>query len=895
MILETKSVRAVATALLAAVASAALSAETTPGMAAAAARAWARENASLAGGRREVRSVAAIRDDDGTPLWYEVSMEGGGGLVVSADTEVEPVVAAFDGCEGGIPKGHPLHALLLRDMRSRLASVDGSAPAAVKAADKAAAGGAGATAGGTGGARDARARAKRKWERLAGSGAAAEPGGAKMAVSPSGEVLPDRIWSYLYGWSSHELDHWNQNGWNRYVDLPTLYDRYTPDHDPCGCVATAGASLLQFFRVSRAPAATRDCSVDGLPVELATKGTAYDWSLLDPVRWEGGPTLTRAQQDLLGRVTYDVGVCIGTGYWEDGSAASVRDLAQSLREDFGLAQARWTSEVTPACFEKLIYNPVRSGLPVVLGIYGWGSHAVVAVGYGEDDSGTAYTRIFMGWGGTGDAWYALPNVDDYRAVDDAITLIGDSSRVVPICVRVTTPSGDGVAFEPVLVNGREAGRTTADGFFATTVPTNAATYAVSCRGRSATATVGEGLGVAYDWLFAEEAAELLPDTIRLTVEPAASELKVYHSPVEARAAALALGRPLFVLSGADWCGYCGIVKNYLKGLGSAFADRFVFYYCNIDNDAWGMALGAPDYGVFDPRPFHHSRGWSEDNGLLADDGGGVEERVQAVLDKGWAAWRGRAAAPAKVRISGPGFAYRATRYSVAATFPDGTVADLSDGATWTRVSGTAATLSATGVLRPVSGATGTVVVRGTAVLWGQTYTRTLAVKILRPSTPYKVKFNANGGKGKMAVQKMKYGKAAKLRRNAFVRDGWIFAGWAVKGKGPVAYADAAKVKDVGGGATARTLYAIWARPTYKVKFLANGGKGKMAVQAFRYGQAQKLSANKFKRKGYVFKGWARTKADAKAGKAAFKNKKAVKNLTTTGKTVKLYAVWKKKK
>ena len=86
--------------------------------------------------------------------------------------------------------------------------------------------------------------------------------------------------------------------------------------------------------------------------------------------------------------------------------------------------------------------------------------------------------------------------------------------------------------------------------------------------------------------------------------------------------------------------------------------------------------------------------------------------------------------------------------------------------------------------------------------------------------------------------------------------------------------------------------------TYKVAFNANGGtlpKGKaMAAQTMTYGKAKKLSANKFTRSGYKFAGWAKSKALAKKGKVAYKNKKSVKNLTTTGKTVKLYAVWKKK-
>ena len=156
---------------------------------------------------------------------------------------------------------------------------------------------------------------------------------------------------------------------------------------------------------------------------------------------------------------------------------------------------------------------------------------------------------------------------------------------------------------------------------------------------------------------------------------------------------------------------------------------------------------------------------------------------------------------------------------------------------------------------------------------------------------YKVKFVANGGKGAMSAQKMVYGKSAKLNANKFKRSGFVFAGWAKKKNGAVAFKNKAAVKNLTTTGKTVKLYAQWAKKNYKVKFFANGGKGKMAVQKMVYGKSAKLKANKFKRTGYKFAGWAKTKK----GAVAFKNKKAVKNLTTTGKTVKLYAVWNKKK
>ena len=163
---------------------------------------------------------------------------------------------------------------------------------------------------------------------------------------------------------------------------------------------------------------------------------------------------------------------------------------------------------------------------------------------------------------------------------------------------------------------------------------------------------------------------------------------------------------------------------------------------------------------------------------------------------------------------------------------------------------------------------------------------------------YKVAYRGNGGKlpkgSKMSAQSLGWGTSAKLKANRFKRTGWVFLGWATSKNGAVRYGNKAAVKNLRSDGSTVTLYARWAKRKYKVRFLANGGSGTMAVQKMTYGKAKKLSANKFVRDGYTFKGWAKSKALAKKGKVAFKNKKAVKNLVKTGKTVKLYAVWRKR-
>jgi uncharacterized repeat protein (TIGR02543 family) len=77
-----------------------------------------------------------------------------------------------------------------------------------------------------------------------------------------------------------------------------------------------------------------------------------------------------------------------------------------------------------------------------------------------------------------------------------------------------------------------------------------------------------------------------------------------------------------------------------------------------------------------------------------------------------------------------------------------------------------------------------------------------------------------------------------------------------------------------------------------VKFYANGGTGTMSKQKIVRGKTKSLKANAFTRDGYKFVGW-NTKKDG-SGKS-YKDMQKVKNLAKAGKTIKLYAQWKKVK
>ena len=104
-----------------------------------------------------------------------------------------------------------------------------------------------------------------------------------------------------------------------------------------------------------------------------------------------------------------------------------------------------------------------------------------------------------------------------------------------------------------------------------------------------------------------------------------------------------------------------------------------------------------------------------------------------------------------------------------------------------------------------------------------------------PNT-YTVKFNANGGNGKMADQTMIYDTSVSLTANAFIKAGYNFAGWSESEGGEVKYPDGTSVKNL----TAEndktiTLYAVWTAKKVIPPFDSGDG----AVQSTKYNGSAK--------------------------------------------------------
>ena len=96
---------------------------------------------------------------------------------------------------------------------------------------------------------------------------------------------------------------------------------------------------------------------------------------------------------------------------------------------------------------------------------------------------------------------------------------------------------------------------------------------------------------------------------------------------------------------------------------------------------------------------------------------------------------------------------------------------------------------------------------------------------LNGSTHYAVRFNANGGSGKMYDQAIAADATADLTANAFTRTGYTFSGWNTQANGSgTDYADGATVSGLALAGQTANLYAQWT-PSTNIALTANTHDG----------------------------------------------------------------------
>jgi formylglycine-generating enzyme required for sulfatase activity len=365
--------------------------------------------------------VETFKGASGEAEYYVVSLQPTGFVIVPADDEVEPIVAF---CPVGTYD--PSFASPMGEM------VSGDLPERVKDAR--------AEKHDRGNALHGRFfKARDKWEKLKAIADAAGPLAGVDTVSDV-RVAP------------MTETQWSQDEAGCGLDC---YNIYTPNNYVCGCVATAMAQMMRYYQHPVAPLRTGPFSitVDGATQSKYLRGGdgsggPYNWSamVLSP-----NCSTSLSQRQAIGALTYDAGVAAHMKYTSSSSGAWLEDARTAFTSVFNYSNAvcggtyHSNSELGNGKYAMLNPN-LDAGLLCMIGIYGYGGHAVVVDGYGFVGS-TIYHHINMGWAGDSDAWYNLPDIGTGYYFDTLSKIIYNMYKTGTgeiISGRVLTDGGDPV-------------------------------------------------------------------------------------------------------------------------------------------------------------------------------------------------------------------------------------------------------------------------------------------------------------------------------------------------------------------------------------------------------------------------------------------------------------------
>ncbi|MCJ7777185.1 MAG: C10 family peptidase [Sedimentisphaerales bacterium] len=408
----------------------------------------------------QIAAVETFTNETDEPIYYIVYLQPSGFVIVSSDDLLEPIIGfSEDGIYDPSPQ-NPLGALVTQDLKGRLAKVKADQNPQKEIGYL------------------TLSDAQSKWYNLITVAEVSKDNISSLSLSKTSDI---RVAPLIQSkWA--QTDVCNKNCFNYYI----------PNY-PCGCVATAMAQLMRYHRHPTAGIGKHSFTfkIDGRPRRAETLGGdglggAYNW---DNMVLIPDCTISNIQLQAIGALCYDAGISVEMEYTADGSSADALIGADVLTTIFQYSNAVKGFNKGNNIGSGLtgMINPnLDAGFPVILGIWReQGGHAVICDGYGQNSS-TLYHHLNMGWAGSYDAWYNLPNIDAqtmYTSVISCLYNIFVSGTGEIISGRVTDKSGNPISGAIVTAKSTSRGRyettTNLNGIYALAKIPSASNYTIS--------------------------------------------------------------------------------------------------------------------------------------------------------------------------------------------------------------------------------------------------------------------------------------------------------------------------------------------------------------------------------------------------------------------------------
>ena len=360
---------------------------------------------------KSIKNVCSFSNATGQLLYYLVNFEKEGFVIVSPNDLIEPIIS-FSGT-GYLDTNpqNPLFDFLEADLSERISSIKNFSKFSLQK-------------------RLATSSNKTKWQNLF-SAAKNSKASISSVDDPRVDPLVETKWSQSTSGGNVCYNYYTP----RFVGSTVHWDAGTSGNYVCGCVATA---LAQFLRHREYPTTGIGSGSNVVSItEKDSSGTIINSSYNIYRNFRGGddsggvypwaempliPTSsTLAQRQNIGRLTYDCGVSVNMSYSNRGSGTDTLRCKNALVDVFNYTNAikgyRSAGELVGNGLYEMVNPNLDAGIPTILGITGPnGGHAIICDGYGFNLS-TLYHHLNMGWSGSDDAWYDLPNIGTWANFD----------------------------------------------------------------------------------------------------------------------------------------------------------------------------------------------------------------------------------------------------------------------------------------------------------------------------------------------------------------------------------------------------------------------------------------------------------------------------------------------
>ena len=307
----------------------------------------------------KIKAVKTFKDPAGEEVYHVVELEPVGFVIVPAEDECEPIIGFSAYGVFDPSKTNPMGALVGKDLPNRVKAARNNqllrqtnqnqeAPAEVEAA-------------------------KAKWARLTEL-AVAPAGGVATRSLPSGSV----IWVAPLVQSTWDQQTVYINGGTDDTGI-ACYNYYTPPNSagnvnnyPCGCVATAMAQLMRYYQYPTAGVGTASFTITVNNKNKSANllggngsGGPYNWASMPLTP---AASISTAQCQAIGALTYDAGVASNMDYESDGSGTYMDSANTALLNTFGYSNSICGNIYNNSALPAMLNPNLDAGLPVLLAL-----------------------------------------------------------------------------------------------------------------------------------------------------------------------------------------------------------------------------------------------------------------------------------------------------------------------------------------------------------------------------------------------------------------------------------------------------------------------------------------------------------------------------------------------